>query len=520
MTENRRTAVVHLHPFGGECCEAEVALFREQYRQLYFQHTPFNERALQVDNYLFIGRRGSGKTSLAHYFTFQNELKNARCIDVDEPRVYELVLARIAERAANASEVAMPRVVAIWDFLLWSLIFDEMAEEDELIKSARLMTSQEKTASSLIRDILKHILAMFLRDETGELSDELEEFLISGPFQDARKRAMKLASRRPVIVAVDSLEKYSVDNRPMMCATAALVESASTFNQRYACSGVHIKVFISSEVFPHLEESEISNPSKYVRHPVYLHWRPKDLMRLASWRLNEYLRSHAEHQEHYAADVDWDDSEDVFEKVWLPRFGRRLTNGLGLSEATFPYVLRHTQLRPRQFVILCNAIADLAAKTGEFPTFSAEQIVRAVRKQELHLAGEVLNSYSKVYPNVGNIIRAIERFPMVFPANELDRAAPSTASEWPAGEYSPYRFRRILSELGIVGRVRSWNRPSSIIEADFEYAVEDRLTLPHRDECVVHPMFFEKLGIKKSHEVVIYPFPDHPDFAAVSDRRR
>jgi hypothetical protein len=505
-------AFPNAQPFGEECCEDEVALFRDAYRKLYFQHTPFNELALRPENYLFIGRRGSGKSSLAHYFGFQQKLRNARCIDVDEPKAYEIVLSKIAENAADTPDLAMSRVVSVWEFLVWSLIFEELADEDPVIDKARLLTTQEKTASSLIREILKHLLALFLRDDSGELSDDLEEFLISGRFREAQKRALEATIHRPVIIAIDSLEKYSVDNQPMMLATAALVECASKFNRMFAAKGVHVKVFISAEIFPHLEESEIANPSKYVRNPIYLQWRPKDLMRLASWRLNEFFRRDPGYGTYFRDDVVWSDSSAVLDKIWTPLFSQRLRNGIDLAEATFPYVLRHTQLRPRQFIVLCNCIAKMAREQDCFPQFSDSVIVNAVRKQEKALASEVLNSYSKVYNNVANIVRAIERFPMVFNANELDRAAPATASEWPDGDYSPYRFRRILAELGIVGRVRDWNKKSGIIEADFEYALEDRLTLPRRDECVVHPMFFEKLSIKRTHEVIIYPFPDHPDF--------
>ncbi|QDT20463.1 P-loop ATPase, Sll1717 family [Gimesia chilikensis] len=502
-------------PFGEECCEAEVKVFRESYQNLYFLKTPFNELALQSRNYLFIGRRGSGKTSLAHYFTFQNSLPSAKCIDVDEPKVYEKVLTKIAERASTMPDLAMSRVVAIWDFLIWSLIFDELCEEDPVINSARKLTTPDK-ASSLIRDLLKQLLSKFLCDD-GELSDDLEEFLVSGPFSEAKNRAVKITNRKPVIIAIDSLEKYSIENQPMMCAIAALVESASNFNRSYAHVGIHVKVFISAEVFPHLEESEISNPSKYIRHPVYLHWRPKDLMRLVSWRLNEFFRRDPKFNSYCRDDVDWDSPGEVLEKVWNPHFGTHFFNGLDLCEATFPYVLRHTQLRPRQFVILCNHIADKAIKSEEFPRFSNVAILESIRKQEIRLAGELLNSYSKVFPNVANIVSALERFPMVFDAKKLDRMSSSTASQWPSGDYSPYQFRRLVAELGIVGRIRSWDNESKIITADFEYALEDRLTLTSKDKCVIHPMFFEKLSIEKSHKMIIYPFPNHPDFKQIME---
>ncbi|MFO0903071.1 MAG: hypothetical protein U0939_08735 [Pirellulales bacterium] len=504
-------------PFGAESCESEIKLLQDSYQRFYFSHTPFNERAVQLRHYLFVGRRGSGKSSLAHYFTFQPHIRNARCIDLDEPEIYESVLSQIAKTAASTSETALPRIVAVWQHALWSLIFAKYKDYDSEIAAMATVTSPKNNPATFLREILKRLLDKFLSDQQGQLSQQLEDWLRSDSFESAKAKVLSITKNNPVILAIDSLEKYSVHNEPMMRATAALIECASKFNTSYANQGVHIKLFISAEIFPHLSEAEISNSSKYVRNPVYLHWRPKDLMRLVSWRFNEYLASTAEWRQLARSDVDWQSHQDVQQKAWNPYFGKTLSNGNGLPEATFPYLLRHTQLRPRQLVILCNQLAALAIERKEFPYFTSKTIVDAVHQQERHSAEEVLNSYSKVYPNVASIVRALERFPVMFNGNELDRIAPSTASQWPANEYSPYAFRRMLAELGIVGLVRRKNSVSKVIEADFEYAIEDRLSLPVSELCVVHPMFFAKLNIKQPQKAIVYPFPDHPDFHALQN---
>ena len=80
------------------------------------------------------------------------------------------------------------------------------------------------------------------------------------------------------------------------------------------------------------------------------------------------------------------------------------------------------------------------------------------------------------------------------------------------------RFRQLMSELGIVGRVRRFDDRRKIAEADFEYATNDRLSLQVDDDCVIHPMFFEKLGIDAAEDISVYPFPDHPEFAALTSQ--
>jgi hypothetical protein len=175
-------------------------------------------------------------------------------------------------------------------------------------------------------------------------------------------------------------------------------------------------------------------------------------------------------------------------------------------------VLRPTQLRPRQLIVLCNEIARRAITDGAFPRMTERHIREGVSRGERVLAREVLNSYSAVYPNIGPIVEALNGVPVLFRGNELDRRAPQTASAWSAMEYSALRFSQLVAELGIVGRVRSRNLDAGYVDADFEYSLQDRLPLTSDTECVIHPMFFAKLNALIERPVRVYPFPDHPDF--------
>jgi hypothetical protein len=267
-----------------------------------------------------------------------------------------------------------------------------------------------------------------------------------------------------------------------------------------------------AEVYPYLKEHVLLNPLKHIRSEVFLRWRPKDLMRLLSWRLQRHLKYHnllRATQLH----VDWDDHEDVLRNVWEPHFGRAIQSNDGPPERTFTYVLRHTQMRPRQVIVLCNSIARHAqARGGRFLQFSAEDILAGARNAEAALVDEVFNSYSSVYPNVALIAEALSGLPQMFKGNFLDKAAPKTAALWPDREYSPYRFRQLVAEIGAVGRVRRFDRSSGIVEADFEYGTEQRLGLQVSDDCVIHPMFYRKLNTTKDQALTVLPFPDHPDY--------
>lgn len=73
-------------------------------------------------------------------------------------------------------------------------------------------------------------------------------------------------------------------------------------------------------------------------------------------------------------------------------------------------------------------------------------------------------------------------------------------------------FSKLVIEMGIVGRKRGETDPgTSIIRADFEYTIIDRLFVNEKDMCVIHPLFYSKLNINRGQtakNTCVYPFPD------------
>jgi hypothetical protein len=501
-----------LEPFGEPDCESELKLLgADEYSKYYFYHTPFNQEAMNRKVFLIIGRRGSGKTALSHFFSFQKLVPNMTAIDVDEPAAFQQVISQIAAKTTPNREIAIPRLVKVWEFVIWSIIFREFKDRDVRIKAACLFDDGNEKVSTFIRHLLKSVMAKYL-STNANIADELETLLSQETIKAAKTAVLETARKNPVIVAIDTLENYAIKDDTMMQTTAALIQCAAEFNRSFAQQNVQIKLFIMAEIFPHLKEEVVLNTLKSVRDEVYLHWRPKDLMRLISWRFWRYLRGRNLLDIRAVNEVDWDNHHHVLQERWEPFFGQALTTEAGLLEKTFPYVLRHTQMRPRQLIVLCNSIANYAISQGTFPNFTPADVITGIKLGEERLADEVFNSYSSVYPNAAKIAEALSGLPPLFKGNELDKRAPQTASLWPAGEYTPYAFRQLVTELGIVGRVRQISHDKGIIEADFEYTAAQRLPLLVHDDCVIHPMFYKKLNIQPLQKLCVYPFPDREEF--------
>jgi hypothetical protein len=491
-------------PFGEADCESElISLGDRDYSELYFDETPFNDAALRPETYLIIGRRGSGKTALSQYFSFQTTIPDPIYIDVDEPRVYSEVLSNIATRASEVREIAIPRLKRVWEYIIWRLIFENTRNETNAISNLDRTPSQSGRPSHQIKSIFDHLLEILHEDEAQAVENSVEALLSDEQLLAAKTDVLVISEKRSVIMAMDTLEKYDVSDSGLMNAMAALVQFAADFNLEFSNRGIHLKLFMAGEVFPYLKAEVLQNPLKSIKNPVYLFWRPKDLLRLISWRFFHYLRKHDQLRGENGETIDWKNHRDVRAKMWDPYFGREVTNARGFREDTLSYVLRHTQKRPRQVILLCNSIASRAKTGSRFPIFSEEDIKFGVKQLETELAVEIVNSFSSLYPHVSQIVNGLMNMPMIFKGNELDRRAHETASHWPREAYSPASFRHLVTELGIVGRVL--RKENGHIAAVFEYSLKDGLELTHRDECVVHPMFYSRFNIHFNSDYRVLP---------------
>lgn len=509
-------------PFGESDCESEVRQFgRESYERWYFKETTFNDRVLDEDVYLIVGRRGAGKTALSNFFAFQGRIGNASTIDVDELSAFQDLLADFVQETSPRREIVIPALAKVWEYIFWSILFCHYKQYDPAIKAAYSLGTQEnRVMSKFVRTLLEVLYKRFMSDDIKLLS-HIDKFFEEEAIKKAKIAVKKVAPRRPVIIAFDTLENYSISDDYMMFAVSSLIQFASNFNPEYSRNGIYIKVFMMDEVFPELQAKYILNPLKSIKNELYLHWRPKDLMRMICWRLSNYWENTGRKPSElkYSSEIDWDDYGDVLENYWIPHFGKNLKNGCEIEEETFPYLLRHTQLRPRQLIYLCNSIAERAVMSNNFPKFSERDLIDGIKSVEVKLAAEVLNAYESVYPEASKIVNSLSGMPPIFTGKDLDLRAKQTSSYWRRGDYSLDAFRQLVAKIGIVGKVRQKSSTSNIVEADFEYSRTDNLTLLTNDECVIHPMFYRKLDVNlKDRNICVYPFPDKKEFDGIFTR--
>jgi len=494
-------------PFGQADCEAEIGRLKfTGYKDIYFDQIPFNRAAIRRETYLIIGRRGSGKTALSNYFSFQKKIHDPLFIDVDEPKRYKQVLEKISTLSGVGGDESTTEAEEFWLYLIWCIVFSKTREFSSEIESACVPCAINESNSGYLNSVVNYITDTLIDRETNTNgSVVLSEEMDSESFTSAIKSVVKYAKKRNIIIAIDTLEKYNTSNAALMSAVAGLVQAAAKLNNQYSFAGIHIKVFVSGEIFPHLLEGPLSNTLKSVKHPVHMVWRARDLLRLIVWRFSRFLLQHELVDAVTMGSLNWDDPQEVRNMMWTPYFGKEIKNANGYTEDTFSYVVRHTQMRPRQLILMCNKISQCAIRDGSFPHFSRESIIAGVREGEEELTNEVFNSYSEVYPNAADIIQALHGLDRVFDGSELDRCAPDTANHWGYPSYSSSAFIKLLLELGIIGKVVR-DSTEGHYEVEFQYAQKSRIFITNKHKCAIHPMFFSILDVgSPKKKLIIHP---------------
>lgn len=505
-----------MNVFGDVSFEEEQSSYKENWKEYFFTHSPFVSQALDKRAFLIVGRRGSGKSTLAQYFAYQEQYENSTCEIVEGAEVYSSNFYKLAQETGYSKISAIQRLEKIWSALFWKLIFRVIRNRNPEIHFAVKIEDNIPSAAKFMKKIIGSWIKKQVGEEGWNAVDQISTWLEEKSFEIARDQALQEAEKSPVFIVVDSREQYNAHDEHEMWITAALIQTASKFNLAFKDRGLHLKVCIADEIFPVQKQSVVSNPLKYIKDPVYLFWRPKDLVRMICWRFHKYLDEQGYPLKE--KEIDWESFKDVYENFWIPYFGEEIININGIKEKTLPYVIRHTQLRPRQLILILNKIALISKRQRQFPYFDSDSIREGIRASEIDLSDGILNAYSDIYPNITRIVSVIGGFPSVFKGSELDRVAPRSASFWKQQDvqdwqtkYDKTRFRELLIELGIVGRVRGGiNGKKSIVKADFEFSYPDRLAINDGDMCVIHPMFHKKLNIDTQNHVV-YPFPDYSE---------
>jgi hypothetical protein len=172
------------------------------------------------------------------------------------------------------------------------------------------------------------------------------------------------------------------------------------------------------------------------------------------------------------------------------------------------YILRHTQLLPRHFLMLLNSIfKGLNSAPGSHPfPVSEERIITGIRKVEEFIVSEIFVAFKLIHPTAeATCKRCLPELGHQFSVGELHQVFTRHGKAVFGGE-GMFEFQRMLIEIGALGRVIPGKETDVYIKGNFEYTVAHELTISHDDKLCIHPLFSGIFSNSARQDRPVYPY--------------
>jgi hypothetical protein len=473
-------------------------------------NTSFNT-LLRRDVSVLIGRRGSGKTALLNSYKYRPYLdardRSVRRNPQSDFRAYEIMLDVITykhfdnmQRAAAGSTTSFRPIEAIvdqWEVIVTEYLFAKLVADDTVgdrqtrhLETLRRYLNQDQDSAK--RKIRKVVWGESILDKLGLASIKRKpraEPRITPPAALTAAIEHLEATKRRALILFDSMDEYDLKNEIFTRTLGALIRFISHFNAKQ--DRIKIKLGLPSEIYPEVQDAS-ANPLKDLVSVDHISWTPMELAQIAAYRYRLFLELYRPELAGSIDDYDLSDRHGVH-AFWGRFFPATHPNRYAQQEEPLTYVLRHTQLLPRQFLMIMQPIITRSAMLsgGGYAEFKTAAITKAVESVEPLIAKEILRAFHYVYPFANELCKPVfANFPTVFNYDQLEdrwrKKARSLAARRGLGiEMS--QFGDMLLRMGIVGF--GHDETDRYYEGYFGYDSTTPMTIGDGHELCLHPIF-------------------------------
>jgi Cdc6-like AAA superfamily ATPase len=462
---------------------------------------------------IIMGRRGSGKTSYLRtvYFDKQYDFYT----EINTATVLEHISSVIE---GLAKETTFTETLAkLWEKILWTCVLSEIRNRDLLPFSSNLIVVGEYLdmmgikKSDKVEDALWKLVEVFKDAKTENTTDGISEVLRKFnkiKFGEAQSAVIDRlnAAKKTFVILMDSLENFHLDIESIKNSLEGLLKCVGSMNK--SSDVVDIRFCLPTELYRTIIEIS-SNQTKDFKHALKLEWKASELVLIGSQRLMYFLELYypgfikrkLSHEK-----IGRADAMELFNAV-LPE---KITNRAGFQENSISYILRHTQLLPRHFLLLLNSIFKSTGTTQSLKPFpfpiSEEKITRGIRQVEERIVREIFGAFKLIHPEAGETCkRCLPELEHEFSMGDLHRVF-NRHGKAVFGSDNFIDFQRMLKEIGAMGRVDRDKMTDVYITGEFEYAVDHELPISHDDRLCIHPLFSGIFRGPRNKDRPVYPY--------------
>ncbi len=461
---------------------------------------------------LVVGRKGSGKTTLM-YRMLRREA-GITCI-LDIGRDFSSVASVLSK---NPTTRFTEEAARLWSTVIWNSVILTAHNSGELLYKhlvgdqvqfikkyvanlqSRVDEFSETTATRLAATTVKTTRPGSLQFVAAVFSAALESDLQVGTASEYVKKALAKANTR-INVLIDTMEFYDIrkSTEAQDCMRGLL----------HCCSQVHndsdhiaCRLFFPGELTDFVKSHVSSSVLKDMQDAHYLKWNAPELVALAALRLRDTLGSENKHGFEGFSDWGWGFTELLMfdsrpaQRLLHEILPHSVTNSRGETIESISYILRHTQLTPRQFLTVLNKLTEKYFRKSEkeevlLPQRRIEEttLLAVVERCAQEIYTDILSTFREIYPDVEHMLhRIIPYMPSVFSNEQLLAQYKKSEIKQDFG-VGFEDMKTAFSDIGAVGIVGRDNYTQYSVEGSFSYMSEQRLILSASRKFCVHPVF-------------------------------
>jgi hypothetical protein len=458
---------------------------------------------------IIMGRRGSGKTSYLRSVYFDDQYSDY--VEISTANVLEHITSVVQD--VSTDTVFTETLWKLWEKTLWTCALTQFRNKslpvsgDMNVIDAYLKSMNVEIGDSV--DTVLWKLAGFYReivktDPKNGLS-EVFRYFDEKNFEVAKSTAierLKSGGKR-IVILMDSLEDFKLNISSVERSIQGLLKCVGSMNNPRDV--VDIRLCLPTELGGRVVEIS-SNPIKDFNREVKLEWTAKELISIGAQRLMYYIALHDPdilRGKSPFDELNREEAQALFRHV-LPE---RITNQRGFSESSISYILRHTQLLPRHFLMLLNSIfkrGDGTQASIPFPV-REDKIIYGIRQVEERIVKEIFGAFRMIHPTAEDVCkRCLPQLGHVFSVGALRQVFNRYGKVvFRGGEY--FDFQQMLIEIGAIGRVIPGAESDIYVKGKFKYTVGHELTINYEDNLCLHPLFSGIYSSDGKQERPIYP---------------
>jgi hypothetical protein len=521
----------------------DTAFGPEHFGAIGADNLPFFDRLFDSDNKIYtrmsfktplvIGRRGSGKSTFLQSRRKSEKQHRQIVVEISSGSIFSAISRKIAEEHADdyVEVIAETWAVVIDLCLLVAIGSDRAVRPPESLQllanvfNTKYRDSYRKRGTSAPGRLL-HYFEDFTREMLVQVKGDVRTWT-GKSLNDLRAEAVTHLQRsdRKALCLIDSLEDYKLSKSLHSDALAGLFKCTSEYHA--GRSGVmQICASVPSELYSFFAGYISSGVIKDFSNATWLYWHASELLSVCSKRfagfLNLYGMPGAERL-NLRRLQERRESRDFLASF----FPSSITSSYGASEEPIAYLLRHTQLIPRQIIAILNQVYKESQSNGHSPgknsiTLFSEQALRdGVERKINEITDDIITGYREKYPRLQVVLDAIvPNLPLHFVDADMDSQFPRHVKvlhkRYPQiEEYAPdsTSLLHTLLDVGIVGRII--DETANYVRAEFAYTIPSRDVgySAEKDRFCFHPVFAKRFRCIYDRQIhkPVYPIGTDPE---------